>query len=152
MHQTCVSTFLAIICQAWRSFVFLSVPHRTTYTHPVFFHPISWTLWTLSTYLTILDLHLRSSNLQCVSPALHPVSVSISGNVENFQRNWKWFFSRYVQFDSGFHVMAINEISRNRPETIFGFRVILMWGWRKESVWFSLKNFLFFSSVSAIPD
>ena len=49
---------------------------------------------------------------------------------------------RHVQFGSGLHVMAAHEISRNRPEIIFSFRiihrwVILMWGWRRESAWFS---------------
>ena len=44
--------------------------------------------------------------------------MSISGNVDIFQRNRKWFFSRHVQFDSGFHVMATNEISRNRSKII----------------------------------
>ena len=31
MHRTHVSTFLSVICQAWRSFVFLSVSTRTTF-------------------------------------------------------------------------------------------------------------------------
>ena len=38
-----------------------------------------------------------------------------SGNVDVFQWNWEWFWSRHVQFDSGFHMMAINEISWDRP-------------------------------------
>ena len=47
--------------------------------------------------------------------------------------------------------MAINEISCNRPEVIFSFRiipcwVILKWCWTRESAWFSSKNFLFLSS------
>ena len=83
--------------------------------------------------------------------------MSISGNVDTFQRNKKWFFFRPLQFDSGFHVMATHEISRDRPEIIYGFLivpcwVISKWGWRRESVWFSLKNFLFLSSVWAVAD
>ena len=31
---------------------------------------------------------------------------------------------RYVQFDSGFNVMTINEFSRNRPEVTFSFLII----------------------------
>ena len=38
--------------------------------------------------------------------------------------NRKCLFFRQKQFDSGFHLMAINEISRNSPEVIFGFRII----------------------------
>ena len=53
--------------------------------------------------------------------------MGISGNVDIFQRNRKWFFSRHVQVDSGFHVMAINEISRNRPVIMFMFRIIQCW-------------------------
>ena len=50
-----------------------------------------------------------------------------SGNVDVRKRNKKWFFSRHVQFDSEFHVMALNEISCKRPEVIFSFRIIQRW-------------------------
>ena len=57
-------------------------------------------------------------NIFC--PALHQVLyVCCSGNVNVLHRNRKWFFFRNAQFDSWFHVMAISEISRNRPEIIF---------------------------------
>ena len=36
--------------------------------------------------------------------------MCISGDVDVLQWNRKWFFSWHVQFDSGFHMMAINEI------------------------------------------
>ena len=39
--------------------------------------------------------------------------VCCSGNVDILRRDGKWFFFRHVQFDSGFHVMAINEVSCN---------------------------------------
>ena len=82
--------------------------------------------------------------------------VSGSGDVDVLHQNRKCFF-RHVHFDSGFHVMAINEISRNRPENILGFRNISCWVilkrvWTREFVWFSSKNFLFLSSFRMIPD
>ena len=53
-------------------------------------------------------------------------------------------------YDSWFHVMTINEISRNRSEMIFGFRIIPWWVvW--EFVFFSSKNSLFFSSARDDP-
>ena len=39
--------------------------------------------------------------------------MGVSGNVDVLKRNRKWFFSRYVQFDSGFNVMAVCEVSCN---------------------------------------
>ena len=79
-----------------------------------------------------------------------------SGNVDVLQWNRKWFFFRHVKFDSGFHVMAIKEISHNRPEIIFSFRIFACWVilkriWRREFVWFSSKNFLFLSLVQDDP-
>ena len=38
-----------------------------------------------------------------------------SGNVDTLQWNRKWLFSRHVQFDSVFHMMATNEVSCDRP-------------------------------------
>ena len=59
------------------SFAFLSVSPWTMHIHPVvFFFTISWTLWTLSTYLTSLGPHQRSTHRRCFSPALHPVTYS----------------------------------------------------------------------------
>ena len=249
MHQTSVSTFLAIICQALRSFVFSSVSPRTTYTHLVVSLPTSvhvsdnarspstfqwqryvfgWCRqryvfaqegkrwyrcggsleWLLiasticlrsrkQTSVLLLDWLVMASMMRRTTVSLLRNSVdssvqtlravfcvslvnskcewrasrwcessyqtqyiqwrmSISGNVNVFQQNRKWFFFRHVQFDSGFHVMAVYEVSWNRPKIISCFTIISrwvsMWGWTRESVWFSLKNFLFFSSVWAIPD
>ena len=36
------------------------------------------------------------------------------------------FFSRHVQFDSGFHVMTLNEISWDRPKITCGFTMSLV--------------------------
>ena len=51
--------------------------------------------------------------------------------------------------------MTVTEVSRNRPDIIFGFRIIPCWVilkrcWRRESVWFSSKIILFFSSFRMI--
>ena len=77
------------------------------------------------------------------------------GDVNVFQWRKEWFFSRHVQFDLGFPVMTVNEISWDRPEIIFGFTIIprrvLKWSWRRP-VRFSSKIILFFSLVWAVPD
>ena len=144
MHQTYASKHLAIHCRVLRSLVSSSVSSRTMYIRQVAFHSIKWILSNLSMHLTILDLHLRSTDLQYVFPAIHPVTYVLFWWRRCTSVEWKWFFSRHVQFDSGFHMMAINEISCNRPEIIFSFRIILcrvrsLWGWRRESAWFSSK-------------
>ena len=157
LHQTYASTYLARHCRVLRLFVSLSLP-------PDHVYPSSG----LSFKKMNLVKPVHASDNFCFS--IHvPVIIwiflqryvkwcmSISGNVDVLQRKRKWFFLRHVQFDSGFHVMAINEIFRNRPKVIFSFRiiqcwVILMWGWRRESVCFSSKNFLFLSSFGMIPD
>ena len=79
-----------------------------------------------------------------------------SGNVDVLHRNRKCFFSRHVQFDSGYNVMTTNEFSCDRPEVILSFliiarRVVLKLGWRISFIWLSLKNFLFFSSFRSLP-
>ena len=71
MHQTYASTYLAIHCRVLRSFVSSSVSAQTMYIRQVSFHSIKWILWNPSMHLTILFLHPRSSNHQCVSPTSH---------------------------------------------------------------------------------
>ena len=72
-----------------------------------------------------------------------------------FQWNKKWFFSRPVQFDSGFHVMTENKISWHTPKITLGSTIkprwVLKWT-RRRPVWFSLTIILFLSSVRAVPD
>ena len=81
---------------------------------------------------------------------LHNIQVRISGpgNVDILQWNRKWFFSRHVQFNSGFHVMTVHKIAWDGPEVISSITIIPRWVsnwcWRR-SVWFSLKIALFFS-------
>ena len=69
LQQTFVSTSLAIICQAWRSFVISPVYPQTTHIH---LRLIQWILRNLSMHLTILNLHHRSNYLQYFSPTKHP--------------------------------------------------------------------------------
>ena len=150
LHQTCASTNLAIHCRVLSLFVSSSVSHRTMYIRQVAFHSIKY---------------IYRESCPCVrqfSFSIHvpvifnfsPTKYVYSGNVGVLQWNRKWFFSRWVRLDSGFNVMAINEISCNRPEVILSFRIIPCWvilkkDWRRESVWFSSKITLFFSSVWA---
>ena len=136
------------------SFVFLSVSPLTMKIHPGGFHPIRWTLWNLSMYLTTLDLHQRSNNRRVFLQHYIQGCMCRSGNVDVFQWNWELFFSRHVQFDSGFHVMTVNKVVWNGPTIILGLHhttMSLEVGW-KRPVWFSLKISLFFFSVWEIPD
>ena len=87
-------------------------------------------------HLIILFLHPRSRNHQYFLRPHIQWRMCCSGNVDVLQWNRKWFISRRVKFDSWFHMMAINEISCNRPEIKFWFRII---------AWFSSKNFSFSS-------
>ena len=115
MHQTYVFAFLAIIRRALRSFVFLSVSTQTMYIHPTVFHSIWWTWWNLSSYLTVLDLHQRSSNFQFF--------FDITSNVVSVVLVTSMYFSRIGMdsSDSGFHVMTVNEITWDKPKIIFDF-------------------------------
>ena len=56
-----------------------------------------------------------------------PSGIGSSGNVNVFQWKREWFFSRHVQFDSGFHVMTVNKVSWEQPEVISSFRIISCW-------------------------
>ena len=51
---------------------------------------------------------------------LHNIQVRVcsSGDVNIFQWNRVWFFSRRVEFDSRFNVMAVYEVSWHGPEVI----------------------------------
>ena len=155
-HQTYLSKSQATKCLVWRSFVLLSLPGPRKSIRWFFIqHNESCGAcpricqFSISINVPIIvDIFLQQYIQRCTwSP----------GHVDIFQWHKKWFFSRHVQFDSVFYVMTINEFSWNRPEVIFSFRIIpcwvvLKWGWRRESVWFSLKIALFFPSVWAIPD
>ena len=137
MHRT----YPATKCLAWRSFAFSLVSSRTMYILQVAFRSIKKILWNLSMHLIIIFLHPRSSNHQFFLQQYIQWRMCSSGNVDVLQRNRKWFYSRHVQFDTGFHVMALNEISCNGPEIIFSLRiiacwVILLWTWRGESASF----------------
>ena len=45
------------------------------------------------------------------------IGMSSSGNVNVFQWNREWLFSRRVKFDSGLNVMAVYEVSRHGPKS-----------------------------------
>ena len=59
------------------------------------------------TCLEIFFLHPRFGNHQFFLQQYIQWCMSGSGNVDVLRWNKKWFFFRNVQFDSGFHVMAI---------------------------------------------
>ena len=87
---------------------------------------------------------------------LHNIQVCMrsSRDVNVFQWNWEWFFSRRVKFDSGFNVMAVYEVSWNGPKIIYPFMGIRKWVlkcWKKRPFWFSKKISLTFSSNWMIP-
>ena len=82
--------------------------------------------------LLLLDIQNRLSN---------------SGNVNVFQWNREWFFSRRVKFDSGFNVMAVFEVSWHGPEVVYRFTGIRKWVLRlwKRPLWVSKKVKVTFS-------
>ena len=53
--------------------------------------------------------------------------MSSSADVNVFQLNREWFFSRRVKFDSGFNVLAVFEVSWHGPEIISCFSGIRIW-------------------------
>ena len=76
------------------------------------------------------------------------ICMCSSGDVNVFQWNREWFFSRRVKFDSGFNVMAVFEVSWHGPKIIYRFtgirkRVLRWW---KRPFWFSKKIYVTFSS------
>ena len=87
----------------------------------------------------------RPINVPIIINALLLLDIQIcmctSGDVNVFQWNWEWFFSRRVRFDSGFNVMAVYEVSWPGPKIIHRFTGIWKWIMRlwKRSCWFSKK-------------
>ena len=79
----------------------------------------------------IYDTFLNSINVPIVIDVLlqHYIQGCICspGNIDKFQWNREWFFSRHVQFDSGFQVMTVNKVSWNGPEIIPTITIILRW-------------------------
>ena len=64
-----------------------------------------------------------------------------SGDVNVFQWNREWFFSRRLKFHSGFDVMAVFEDSWHGPKVVYRFTGIRIWvlRWWKRPFWFSKK-------------
>ena len=81
------------------------------------------------------------------------IRVRSSGDVNVFQWNREWFFSRRVKFDSWFNVMEVNEVSWHGPEIIYHFTSIRKWvlRWWKRPFWFSKKIYVTFSSNWTMP-
>ena len=106
--------------------------------HPAVVHSTKWILWK--------PVHESDTSR---SPSTLPLS-SILSNITSkdvrvflvtsiFQWNKERFFSRHVHFNSGFHIMTVNEVSWDRPKITLGFTIIpwwvLSWGWRRP-FWF----------------
>ena len=81
------------------------------------------------------------------------IRMSSSGYINVFQWNREWFFSRRVKFDSGFNVMAENEISWYGPKVIYRSTGIGKWvlRWWKRPFWFSKKIASTFSTKWVFP-
>ena len=79
--------------------------------------------------------------------------VCSSEDVNVFQWNREWFFSRRVKLDSWFNVMEVNEVSWPGPKVIncfTGIRKRVM-KWWKRPFWFSKKINVTFYSNWSIP-
>ena len=77
---------------------------------------------------------------------LHNIQVCMgsSGEVNVFQRNKEWFFSRRVKFDSWFNVMAVSQVSWHGQKIVncsTGIRkwVVRLW---KRPFWFFKKIYV----------
>ena len=120
---------------------FLSVSFRTTYIRLEFsLRQISWSI----------DIPIVID-----AAFLHDIQICVcrSGDVNVFQWNREWFFSRWLKFDSGFNVMAVHEVSWHGPKIIYRFNCIRKWvlRWWKRPCWFSKKIYVTFSSNWVIP-
>ena len=86
---------------------------------------------------------------------LHYIQICLrsSSDVNVFQWNREWFFSRRLKFDSGFNVMAVYEVSWHGQKIIYRFTGIRKWvlRWWKRPFWFSKKINVTFSSNWVIP-
>ena len=74
-------------------------------------------------------------------------------NVNVFQWNRIWLFSRHVLFDSGFHVMTVNKVFWDRPKIILGFTIMPCWvlSWLlKKTLLILLEDFPCSSPVSGL--
>ena len=80
------------------------------------------------------------------------VCMSSSGDVNVFQWNREWFFSRRVKFDSRFYVMAVNEFSWHGPKSFIASRARnWVMRWWKRPFWFSKKIYVTLSLNWSMP-
>ena len=124
LHQTYASTNPEIHCRVLRLFVSSSslLPDHVCPSGGLSFNKVNLVQPVHASDDSLSPLH--SSDHQYVFQQNVQWCMSGSGTVHVLQRNRKWFFFRHVLFDSGFHMMAITEISCKRPEIIFSIRII----------------------------
>ena len=111
---------------------------------------IEWNLFMDQTSLLTIDIP------KVIDAAFwHKIQVCLrsSGDVNVFQWNGEWFFSRRLKFDSGFNVMAAYEVSKHGPEinncfTNIRKRVVRWW---KRPFWFFEKINVTFSLNWSLP-
>ena len=136
LHQTYPSTHLATYCLVLRLFVSLNLHSDEVCPSG----GLSSRRTNLVNLVHASDTSFSPSTFQllsiCCSINTPNWCMSGSGNVDVLQRNKKWFFFRRAQFDSGFNVLAINQMSCNFLKISFSFRiiqcrVILKWCWKR---------------------
>ena len=66
------------------------------------------------------------------------IRMRSSGDVNVFQWNREWFFSRRVKLDSGFNGMAVFDVSWHGPKVVHRFTGIRKWVILQESQFYSL--------------
>ena len=146
-----LSRVLAINNLAWMLAAVLSVSPDHIYPSEVFL-PIELTEWNLSkesdSWSTDIPIVINAAFLHIIQ-----IRSCSSGDVNVFESNREWFFSRRVKFDSGFDVMAVYEVSWHGPKIIYRFTGIWKWvlRWWKRPFWFSKKIPLTFSSNWMLP-
>ena len=154
MHQTFASTYLTTHCRVLRVVCFLVSLPLPPPDHVNPWHFISYNnkscetcpcFWQFSIfiYVPVIFNMFFQQYMQW--------RMCCSGNVDTLHWNRKWFFSRHVQFDSVFHMMATNEVSCDRPASS---RAGSAWcGDGEESPSDSRRRtYLFLSSFGTIPD
>ena len=80
--------------------------------------PRIWQFSISINFPTVIDVFLQHYIQVCVRS---------SGDVNVFQWNGTWFFSRHVQFDSRFNVMTVSVVPWNGPEIVSCFTIIQRW-------------------------
>ena len=96
-------------------------PHQMYLSGGFSFNKVNWVKFVQENQTNLL-IHRCSSYHRCNFPAF---CMSIPGDVNIFQWNRKWFYSRRAEFDSWINVRFAYEVSRSKLEIIslfIGFR------------------------------